>query len=69
MSSADSQMTRWTLGLHRVAAISYIQTVPKLRKAASTSTGHTKTIGSIPSDFSATTSFVPVIRPKTLLTE
>jgi len=36
--------------------------------AASTSTGQTTAMGLTPSDFSATTSFDPVMRPKTLLT-
>ena len=55
-------------GRQRVAAISYIQTVPRLKNAASTSTGQTTAMGLMPSDFSATTSFDPVMRPKTLLT-
>lgn len=45
-----------------------MQTVPRLRNAASTKAGQTTAMGLMPSDFSATTSFAPVIRPKTLLT-
>ena len=43
--------------------------VPRLVKAASASTGQTVAMGLMPSDFRATISLAPVIRPKTLLTE
>ena len=57
-----------TPGRPQVAAISYIQTVARLKNPASTRTGQTAAIGLMPADFKATISFEPVIRPKTLLT-